>query len=107
MELRFGCDVLPLIDAIARSTTSTPASAALSTEAEADAARVVRVEMNRQADLLLQRLHELVRRVGPAQPRHVLDREEMRAHPLQLLRELRRSTSANTCRAIGSRMSPV
>jgi hypothetical protein len=51
-EFRFGCDVLPLIDASARSTTSTPASAARMMLADVDAAGVVGVEVDRKAGLL-------------------------------------------------------
>ena len=41
--------------------------------------------MDGQADLFFQRLDQLVRGVGAAEARHVLDREEMRAHALQFL----------------------
>ena len=52
------------------------------------ATRIVRVEMDRDADLLLQRLHQHMRRRRTAQARHVLDRQNMCAHPLQFLRQL-------------------
>ena len=52
------------------------------------AAGVVRVEMDRDADFFLQGLDQLIRRIGPAQSRHVLDRENVRAHLFQFLREL-------------------
>ena len=45
-----------------------------------DAAGVVRVEMDRHADFLAQRLHQRVRRVRLAQPGHVLDGQDVRAH---------------------------
>ena len=57
-----------------------------------DAARVVRVEMDRQADLFLQRLDQRERRARLAQPGHVLDAEDVRAGRLQLARERRGST---------------
>ena len=47
-----------------------------------DAAGVVRVEVNRDADLLAQRLHQFVRGVRLAEAGHVLDGQEMRAHAL-------------------------
>ena len=53
-----------------------------------DAAGVVRVEVHRQADLLLQRLHQRVCGARPAQARHVLDAEDVRARRLQLARHL-------------------
>ena len=53
-----------------------------------DAAGVVRVEMNRQADFLLQRLHQGIRRAWLAQPSHVLDAEYVRAGRLELARQL-------------------
>ena len=54
--------------------------------ARVDAAGIVRVEVDRDADLLAQRLHQFLGRIGLAQPGHVLDGEDVRAHPLQLLR---------------------
>ena len=86
---------------MARSTTSTPASAALKHRGRRDAAGVVRVEMHRDADLLLERLHQRVRRGGPAKPGHVLDGQEMRAHFFQFPRQLDDNTSANIWRAPG------
>src|SRR5690606_13173865 len=49
-----------------------------------DAAGVVRVEVDRQVGSFLERLDELVRRVRAAEPRHVLDGDEVRPHLLQL-----------------------
>ncbi len=51
-----------------------------------DAAGVVRVEVHRQADLVLERLDQRVRRARLAQARHVLDAEDVRAGLLELLR---------------------
>ena len=51
-----------------------------------DAARVVRVEVDRQPDLLLQRLDQRVRRARLAQAGHVLDAEDVRTGLLELLR---------------------
>ena len=53
-----------------------------------DPAGVVSVEMDRQADLALQRFDQRVGRVRPAQARHVFDREEVRPHCFQLLGQL-------------------
>ena len=44
--------------------------------------------MNRQANLLTQRPDQLLRRVGTAEAGHVLDREDVGAHALELLGEL-------------------
>ena len=52
-----------------------------------DAARVVRVKVNGNSHLVLERLHKLARGERTAKARHVLDREKMRAHLLQLARE--------------------
>ena len=80
MPFSDGWLVMPLIDASAASAMSTPASAARSTLPGIDAARVVRVEVNRHADFLAQRLDQRVRRVRLAQAGHVLDAEDVRAH---------------------------
>ncbi len=53
-----------------------------------DAAGVVRVEVDRNADLVLERLDQFLRGERAADAGHVFDREEVRAHLLQLLREL-------------------
>ncbi len=45
------------------------------------------VEMDRQADLLLQRREQAARRLRPHQPGHVLDAENVAAGALQLLRQ--------------------
>ena len=45
----------------------------------------MRVEMDRQAHLILQRLHQLLRRKGPHQARHVLDAQHVRTHLFQFL----------------------
>jgi len=55
MELRFGWLVPPLMAAIAPSATSTPASAAFKDGGRVDAAGVVRVKVDRNADFLPQR----------------------------------------------------
>ena len=107
MEFRFGWLVCPLMEAMAPSTMSTPASAAFRMEAALHAAGVVGVEMDRDADLLAKRLHQLLGGVGPAQPRHVLDGQHVRAHFFQFLGHADVILRANTCRALGSRMSPV
>ena len=51
-----------------------------------NAARVMRVEMDRQADLFLQGCHEQPCRLGPALAAHVLDTEHVRACGPQLTR---------------------
>ena len=53
-----------------------------------DAAGVVRVEVDRHADFLAQRLDQRVRRVRLAQAGHVLDAQDVRAHLHQLLGQL-------------------
>ncbi len=53
-----------------------------------DAAGVVRVEMDRNVHFLPQRLDQGVRRIRPAQTRHVLDRQNVRSHPHQFLGHL-------------------
>jgi hypothetical protein len=73
MELRLGWLVEPLMEAMAKSTTSTSRLAGLQDGGGIDAAGVVRVKMNRQPDFLLERLDQRVRGKGPAQARHVLD----------------------------------
>ena len=57
-----------------------------------DAAGVVGVEVDRQADLLLQRLDQREGGGGLAEPRHVLDAEDVRAGVAQLLAHRRRSS---------------
>ena len=52
------------------------------------AAHIVRVEVDRNPDLLLQRFDQLLGRVRLAQPGHVLNGEDVRAHPLQFLGQL-------------------
>ena len=52
------------------------------------AGRVVRVEVDRNADLLLERLDQQLGRVRLAQAGHVLDGQDVRAHLLQLLGQL-------------------
>ena len=51
----------------------------------ADAARVVRVKMNRDADFIAQGLDQLRSGVGLAQAGHVLDRQDVRAHLFERL----------------------
>ena len=53
-----------------------------------DAAGVVGVEMNRQPELLLQRLDERRGRAGLAEPPHVLDAKHVRAHGFQFAGDL-------------------
>ena len=50
------------------------------------AAGVVRVEVNRNAELLAQGLHQPFGGIGTAKARHVLDAENVRAHAFQFLR---------------------
>ena len=75
-------------ESIAASTASTPASTAASTVAAADARGVVRVEMDRQADLLSQRLDQDAPPRGFSRPAMSLIAEDMAAGPLELLGEL-------------------
>ena len=66
-----------------------------------DAAGIVRVEVDRNADFLPQRAHQLLGRVGLAQPGHIFDGEHVRAHALQFARHLHVILRANTCRGAG------
>ena len=50
-----------------------------------DPARVMRVEVNRQTHLLLERLDQRRRGARLTQPAHVLDREHVGTHGLELL----------------------
>ena len=52
------------------------------------AAGVVRVEVNRQADFLFQHAHQFMRSTGLADPRHVLDAQNMGAGLFQLLGQI-------------------
>ena len=70
---------------MAASIASTPASTAASTLAPGDAGGVVGVEVDRQADLLLERLDQDARGGGLEQPGHVLDAEDVAARGLELL----------------------
>ena len=87
-EFRFGCEVRPDIGATARVGDVEPASAALRIARGLHAAGVVRVEVDRDADLLLQRADQLFGRVRLAQAGHVLDGQDVRAHLLQFLGQL-------------------
>ena len=80
---------------------STPASLARRMLAGVDAAGVVRVEVDRHADLVPQRLHQRVGRVRLAQAGHVLDGQDVRPHLHQLLGHLARSTPGCTWCAWG------
>ena len=77
----------PESESIAASTASTPASTAASTVARGEPGRVVRVEMDRRADLLAQRREEHARRGRLHHARHVLHRDDVRAGLLQLARQ--------------------
>ena len=57
-----------------------------------NARRVVRVEVDRNADFLLERFDELLGRVRFAQPGHVLDGQDVGAHFLQFFGQRRRSS---------------
>ena len=70
---------------MAPSAMCTPASAGLEHGGGVDAAGVVGVEVDGDADLLAQGLDQLFGGVGPAQAGHVLDGQDVRAHALQLL----------------------
>ena len=78
-----------------------------STLAACDAAGVVRVEMDRDADLLLQRLDQRLGGVGLAQAGHVLDGQQVGAQLLQFLGQLDVILQVVLGAASGSRMSPV
>ena len=52
-----------------------------------NARRVVRVEVDRNADFLLERFDELLSRVGFAEPGHILDGQDVGAHLFQLFGE--------------------
>ena len=73
------------MEAIAPSATSTPASAAFRIEAALMPLVSCVWKWIGNADLLAQRLHQLVGGVGLAQPGHVLDGQDVRAHALQFL----------------------
>ena len=78
----------PPCGALATSTASTPARARGEQRRELAARGVVRVQVHRQVEALAQRRDELLGRRRPQQPRHVLDREDVRARR-------RRSASAS------------
>ena len=67
---------------------STPSSAASEQRRDLAAGAVVRVEMDRDADLLLERSHQQLGRVRLAQPGHVLDGQQVRAQLLQFLGQI-------------------
>src|SRR5579862_997755 len=87
IEPRFGCEVSPLMASIAPSTASAPAATAASTLAAAMPLVSWGMEVHRQADLVLERLDQLVGGARPAQARHVLDAEHVGAGGLQFARE--------------------
>ena len=66
-----------------------------------NAAGVVRVQMNRDADFFAQRLDQFLGGIGTAESGHVLDGQDMRAHALQLFRHADVIIRANICRAPG------
>ena len=107
MELRFGWLVEPDIEARSRSTTSTPARAGFNDRRGSDAARVMRVEMDRQADLFLERFHQHVRGVWAAKAGHVLDRQEMRAPSFPIPSPASHNISGEYLERFGSSISPV
>ena len=85
IELRFGWLVPPLIDAIAASAMSTPASLAFRHARSVEAAGVVRVKVNRDFDFFLQRFDQFVSGVGLAEAGHVFDGKKMSAELFELL----------------------
>ena len=88
MELRFGWLVEPDMEASARSTTSTCASFASSTEAAATPLVSCVWKWTGRPISSFKRLHQLIGGVRTAHAGHVLDGEEMRAHFFQFLRQL-------------------
>ena len=80
MDPRLGCEVKPDMASIAPSTASTPASIAAKHAGRRDPAGVMRVEVNRQTHLLLERLDQRGGGARLTQPAHVLDREHVGAH---------------------------
>ena len=83
-QFKFGWLVPPLIDAIAASAISTPASAAFNRGGGVDAAGVMRMEVNGNFDFFAQGLDQRERGVRLAQTRHILDGQKMCAQLLQL-----------------------
>ena len=83
MEFRLGWLVVPLMEAMAASATSHACFGRFQDGRGIDAAGVVRVEMNGNADFFAQRLDQLLGRVRFAQARHVFDGQNVRAHALQ------------------------
>ena len=69
IAFRLGCEVRPDIDAIAPSAMSRPTSRPLQDAGGLGAADVVGVEVDRDADLVAQRLDQLLGGVGLAQAR--------------------------------------
>ena len=107
MELRLGWLVVPLMEAMAPSAISHAGVGGLEDGGGVDAAGVVGVEVNGDADFLAQRLDQRVGGIGPAQAGHVLDGQHMRAHALQFLGHADVVVERILGRGAGSRMSPV
>ena len=82
-----GCDVVPAIDATAASTASTPASIAAISVASWPPGRVVGVQVDRQVEPLAQRGDQPAGGRRAQQAGHVLDRQDVRARPHDLLGE--------------------
>ena len=87
-EFKFGCEVRPDKGAMAASAMSSADFGRLEHRRRLHAAGVVRVKMDRDADLLLERLHQLFGRVGLAQAGHVLDGQDVRRQFFQFLGQL-------------------
>ena len=85
---------------------STPSSAAIRYDASLPAGRVVRVEVDRHADLLLAAPSPASAPRRACKPGHVLDGEDVRAELLQFLRQVDVVLQVYLSR-FGSRMSPV
>ena len=107
MEPRLGCEVSPLMASM-RGIHRVHAGLHRRQHARGgDAGGVVGVEVDRHADLLLQRLDQRARGARLEQARHVLDAEDVAPARLQLLRHRRRNRRGRTWRVAGRRMSPV
>ena len=88
IEPRLGCEVSPLMR-VERAVDGIAAGLDRGQHrGGGDAAGVVGVEVHRQPDLLLERLHQLARGARLAHAGHVLDGEDVGAGLLQLLGEV-------------------